>query len=284
MGQLLQKIGFIGAGNMGEAMIGALIQAGVFAPDRIFVHDIRPEVPERLQKTYKIEALPDNLAILRKCDAVVLAVKPQSMDRLLSDLTGQNAFNGLAGRKLILSIAAGIRIKKFEERIYPSLGVENRRQLPILRVMPNTPALVRSGISGVCANAHATREDMQAATTILSAMGEVIECREKDMDALTAMSGSGPAYCFYLAEAMIEAGIRLGFDADTAARLTRATLKGAVALMEHQHEPPEALRRRVTSPGGTTQAAIAVFETHALKQVIGEAILAAAQRSRELSE
>ncbi len=283
MAQLKQNIGFIGAGNMGEAMISALIRSGVCEPDRIFVYDIREPRLEELKTVYKIKALPGTGEIIRHCDVIVFAVKPQSMDPLLSEVSSQNAFDGLTEKKLIISIAAGIRIKKFEDRIYPKLALEARKQIPILRVMPNTPAMVLSGISGVCANSYATPEDMQAAKTILSAMGEVIECQEKDMDSLTAMSGSGPAYCFYFAEAMIEAGIQLGFDPDTAARLTLGTLKGALALMELQHQPPEELRARVTSPGGATQAAIAVFEAHTLKQVIREAIAAAAKRSKELS-
>jgi len=156
--------------------------------------------------------------------------------------------------------------------------------MPVLRVMPNTPALVLSGMSGVCANEYATAEDMEIAKTILSAMGQVFECQEKDMDAVTAMSGSGPAYGFYLVEAMIEAGISLGIEKQKAEKITIATLKGALALLESQKESAEELRKKVTSPGGTTEAAINYLDSNKVKKHIENAIIAAAQRSKALSE
>jgi pyrroline-5-carboxylate reductase len=142
---------------------------------------------------------------------------------------------------------------------------------------------VGAGVSGLCANIHATPEDIETAKNILLTMGTVLECKEKDMDAVTAMSGSGPAYCFYILEAMMKAGLELGFTATTAADLTVSTFKGALALLEHQKKPPGELRRKVTSPGGTTEAAIRILDDHGVKDSIVSAIHAAARRSKELS-
>ena len=149
--------------------------------------------------------------------------------------------------------------------------------------MPNAPALVLAGISGMSANRYAKPDDIQIAKTILGALGSVIEFNEADLDAVTALSGSGPAYVFYLIESMIAGGISNGLDAQQAARLTLETLKGAIKLMEERKEPPEDLRRKVTSPGGTTEAALKVLEQNHVKKDIVAAITAATQRSRELS-
>ena len=149
--------------------------------------------------------------------------------------------------------------------------------------MPNTPALVLKGVSGLSANRHASSEDVQSAQRILAAMGSVVIFEESDLDAVTALSGSGPAYAFFLAESMIDAGIALGLTPEKARELTIGTMKGAVAMMEAGNEPPEELRRKVTSPGGTTEAAFKVFDKNNVRQVIVDALTAAADRSRELS-
>jgi pyrroline-5-carboxylate reductase len=150
--------------------------------------------------------------------------------------------------------------------------------------MPNTPALVGAGVSGLCANIHANETDIETAKKILLPMGKVLECEETEMDAVTAMSGSGPAYCFYFVESMIKAGMELGFPEATAADLTISTFKGAIALLEQLQHSPENLRRAVTSPGGTTEAAIRVFDENKVKDSIILAIQAAARRSKDLSQ
>jgi len=284
MPKLNQKIGFVGAGNMGQAMIGALIKSGCSAPFNIFISDIRQDQTSVLKKKYGINILLSNTKVVEACDVIIFAVKPQSIDKMLSDLLSDYDVEASIQRKLFISIAAGTRLEKIENYLYASLDVDKRKKMPILRVMPNTPALVMAGMSGVCANAYATQKDMQVAEKILSAMGQVIEFQEKDMDAVTAMSGSGPAYCFYLVEAMIDAGIKLGIDKQVAAKMTIATLKGAIVLLESQKESAEELRKKVTSPGGTTEAAINFMETNSVKQHIENAIIAAAERSRELSK
>lgn len=277
------KIGFIGAGNMGQAMIGALVQSKAAFPANIFVCDLRQEQTEQLKAVYNISVLPDPGAIVAGCDVIIFAVKPQSIDSLLGNLKEKNAFIPGAGKRIFISIAAGIPIKTFESYIYEGANTQQKKQLPILRVMPNTPALVLSGVSGLCANAFAMPEDTAIARTILSAMGQVFEFPESQMDAVTAVSGSGPAYCFYLAEAMTAAAEKLNFSSEDAAAMTLATLKGAVALLENQSDSAGELRQKVTSPGGTTEAAIRVLEDHDVKQHLMDAIFAAARRSSELS-
>jgi pyrroline-5-carboxylate reductase len=215
------------------------------------------------------------------CDIVVLAVKPQQMADVLKQITGQNEY-GVPRRKLVISIAAGVPLAKLEGLLYPRLSRSDNENLPIIRVMPNTPALVLSGMSGMTPNRYAITDDINAARAILEAMGKVIEFKEDDLDAVTALSGSGPAYLFYLAESMIQAGINMGLDPDDSSILTNTTLKGSVALMEEMGEAPEALRKRVTSPGGTTEEAVRVMEKRKVKEAIVEAIAAAARRSKEL--
>ncbi len=278
------KIGFIGAGNMGTAMVGALIRSGDFPPERIYVSDKNKEQTDALKSLYDLCVATGNTEIVKTCDIIVFAVKPQIIDHVLADLAAEKAFDDLTRRKLFISIAAGIRLRKFEAVIYSGKDDPARQQMPILRVMPNTPALVQAGMSAVCANSHASENDLQTARSILSAMGEVYLCDESRMDAITAISGSGPAYCFYLVESMVAAGQQLGLPAADARELTVATLAGALKLLVLENEAPEALRRKVTSPGGTTEAAIRVMDENGVKNAIVSAIAAAAERSRQLSD
>jgi len=277
-----RKIGFIGAGNMGDAITGALIQAEIFSPPMIYMSDISQDRLNTLRETYGIQTMNDNVRLFSECDIVILAVKPQQMAQVLSEIAGRKTY-GISGRKLVVSIAAGIPIQKIEGLLYPPLDQVARKNLPIIRVMPNTPSLVLAGISGMSANQNAVPEDMEICRAILEAMGKVVEFEEGKLNAVTALSGSGPAYVFYMTEAMTEGGISAGLEPADAAELTLATLKGAVKLMEERKESPESLRRKVTSPGGTTEAALKVMKARDFKQIITEAILAAARRSEELS-
>jgi len=276
-----KKTGFIGAGNMAEAIIGAITRTGVISSSMVYASDVNTERLNMLKKTYGISGVADNVKLFSMCDIVVLAVKPQHMADVLQQLTSQNEYS-VPRRKLVISIAAGVPLVKLESLLYSPLSKGENENLPIIRVMPNTPALVLAGMSGMTPNRHALPDDINAARTILEAMGKVIEFKEDDLDAVTALSGSGPAYVFYLAESMIQAGINLGLDPYDASILTNTTLKGAVALMEEMNESPELLRRRVTSPGGTTEEAFKVLEKKKVKEAIAEAIAAAAKRSKEL--
>lgn len=274
-------IGLIGGGNMGEAITGAMIRSKLYDPSMIFISDVSKQRLETLRKTYGVNVTDDNQMLFSKCDIVILAVKPQMMEAALSELIPPSF--EIRGRKLIISIAAGIPIQKLEALLYANLNDESRKNLPIIRVMPNTPALVLEGMSGMSVNANTLPDDTSAARGILESMGSVLEFDEKDLDAVTALSGSGPAYVFYLVESMIEAGIKLGLEPKDASILTLKTVKGALKLMEERDESPESLRRKVMSPGGTTEAAINVMELNEVKRDIIEAIAAAARRSKELS-
>lgn len=267
---------------MGQAMIGALITSGSANPEDILVCDVIPALTKALAAQYGVTVSADNTAIIQACDVIIFAVKPQSIKALLSALQAGNAFRNPPGRKLFISIAAGIPIRTFEDYIYDGADDRDKRRMPILRVMPNTPALVLSAMSGLCANGFATADDRQIARKILGAMGKVMEFPESDMDAVTAVSGSGPAYCFYLVESMIEAAERLGIPSPQASEMTIQTLKGALMLLEKQKISPTELRRRVTSPGGTTEAAVRVLDHRGVREIIIDAITAAAHRSREL--
>lgn len=279
---LNKKTGFIGAGNMGEAFVGAIIKSNLLSPSKIYVSDINEERLAVFRSNYGISAINDNIKLFSKCDIVILAVKPQQIDKVLTEITNQKDYM-IPAKKLIISIAAGIPLQKIENLLYTPLDKKSRTKLPIIRVMPNTPALVLSGMSGMSANRYASVEDVNIVKTLLEAMGKVLEFNENDLDAVTALSGSGPAYVFYLIESMIEGGINAGLDPNDAYTLTIATLKGSLALMEKLNESPETLRKKVTSPGGTTEAAFKILENNGVKQNIIDAIAAAALRSKELS-
>ena len=282
MTKLNFKTGIIGAGNMGEAFAGAMIKAKIFSPSMIFLSDINQTRLDFLNKKYGVLTTTDNVKLFLDCDVVLLAVKPQHIKNLLEQISLDEKYS-VARRKIVISIAAGIPIHKIEKFLYAPLDEKIQKNLPVIRVMPNTPSLVLSGMSGISLNKNVSKEDYGISVTILEAMGKVIKFDEKALDAVTALSGSGPAYVFYLIESMIEGGVKLGLDPKDAFTLTLSTLKGAVALIEDLKESPEALRQKVTSPGGTTEAAIKVFEEKKVKDCIVEAMTAAATRSKELS-
>lgn len=283
MSLLNKKIGLIGCGNMGEAIVGAMVKGHIADPAMIMVSDAVMDRLDHIRSTYHVLTTQDNVDVFLENDVVVLAVKPQQMGPLLSDISRHKSYR-IAQRKIVISIAAGISLKTIEKTLYAPLEPAARQRLPLIRVMPNTPALVLAGISGMSPNQYATAEDRKVAQTILKAMGSVIEFDEDDLDAVTALSGSGPAYVFYLVESMIAAGVTIGLEAGDAKTLTLATLKGALALLEQREESPEQLRKQVTSPGGTTEAALEVLGRSKVKESIIDAICAAKDRAKALSE
>lgn len=270
-----RRILFIGGGNMASAMIGGLVDSGVPAAQ---VGVIEPVAAARqsLQDRHGITVFADAAGIdaALRFDAIVLAVKPQQAGAALA------ASRGLLGRNsqaVLISIAAGL-----DMGLLATMSGGHPR---IIRAMPNTPALIGQGIAGLYAPAGVDPQDRAIAQAILASTGQVVVVdHEKLIDTVTAVSGSGPAYAFYLMEAMIEAGIAGGLDAAAARSLAIHTVKGAALLALASDEAPETLRARVTSPAGTTAAAVAVLEQQQVKASIGMAIRAAAVRSRELSE
>jgi pyrroline-5-carboxylate reductase len=282
MRKLEKKIGLIGAGNMGEAMINGLIKSGLCGSAQIWASDVRAARLRQLKETYRINTTQDNTELFDQVDIVILAVKPQHMDEVLQALAGTFP-RTMKGVKLIISIAAGFPMKRIEGHLYTPLDENSKGLLPIVRVMPNTPALVLSGMAGMSGNRYAKEADLGQARIILEAIGKVIEFDEEDLDAVTALSGSGPAYVFYVVESLVEAGAGLGLRPSSALMLTLETIKGSIRLLEETGEAPASLRKKVTSRGGTTEAAFRVLESHRVKERLVEAVRTAAQRSKELS-
>jgi pyrroline-5-carboxylate reductase len=264
------NITFIGGGNMATAMIGGLLQKG-WSADTICAVDVDDGARSRLGRDLKVKTAAELNAGTASADCVVLAVKPQHVRQAAL------ALRPFVGAQLVISIAAGIRLRDLSRW----LGGYQR----IVRVMPNTPALVSSGISGLCAMSAVSREDRERSEKILGAVGTTLWLQsEEQMDAITAVSGSGPAYVFYFIEALAQAAVELGCNAADARRLALETFAGAVRLAQGSGEDPAALRARVTSKGGTTERAIGVMETQGLARIVAQAVRAAAERSRELGE
>jgi len=278
-----KRIGFIGAGNMGEAIISGLIKSNLCKAGQIWASDVRGARLSELKKLYKINTAENNAGLFDAVDIVVLSVKPQQMKEVLDGLS-RVVVHKIETPTLLISIAAGFPIRMIEKHLYNRLDENSRRLLPIVRVMPNTPALVLAGMAGMSGNRYVRESDLSAARMILGAIGKVIEFKEKELDAVTALSGSGPAYVFYFVEALIEAGTRLGLKKSDALTLILETIKGSVKLLEETGETPLSLRKKVTSKGGTTEAALGVLKKHSVKDLLIKAIIAAAQRSRQLSE
>lgn len=283
MEKLNGPLGFIGAGNMAEAMTGAIIAANILAASQITVCDIDPSKLQALKTRFGVNTCDDPAHLFSTSSIVIFAVKPQVLDTVLESLASSPRFEPKE-KKLLLSIAAGIPIVRMEQRLYKNLDEQTKKNLPIIRVMPNTPSLVLTGMSGYCLNAMADAHDGETAETILSSMGKTLKCSETLMDAVTAVSGSGPAYFFFVVEAMVEAGVKLGLTREDAMCLSVQTMKGAAALLEQSGDDPEILRKKVTSPGGTTEAAIRVFTESGMKDIIHNALDAAAKRANELSK
>ena len=265
------NITFIGGGNMAAALIGGLLQQGA-ARERIRVVEIDAAARQRLERDHGVAAFPAvAAAALSGSDVIVLAVKPQQMREAAQSLAP------LLGEALVVSIAAGIRTAELARW----LGGARR----IVRAMPNTPALVRAGVSGMFATAGASPEDRSRADALLGAVGETVWlAREEQLDAVTAVSGSGPAYVFYFIEALEAAGRELGLEAGQARTLALGTFLGAARLAHASRDEPAVLRARVTSKGGTTERAIAALEADHVQAALVRAVRAAAERSRELGD
>ena len=263
------NICFIGGGNMAGALIGGLLSQG-FSADEISVVEINPENRERLSRDFGVRAVEGLKEGVDGSEAIVLAVKPQQLQELLASLAP------LLSDQLLISIAAGIRAVD----IARWAGTRS-----VVRAMPNTPALIQSGITGMYALPEAGPEQREVAQRILSAVGEVIWLLDEAMmDSVTAISGSGPAYVFYMMEALQQAAVELGFSDEDARKLGLATFLGASKLAVGSADPVSVLRARVTSKNGTTERAILSMEANHVKQHIVDAAKAAAARSRELGD
>ena len=267
------RIAFIGGGNMAASLIGGLRAQGLPA-SAICASDPGADRRTELHDAHGIDTFADNAQAVAGADVVVLAVKPQVMQTVCRDLAPH-----LQANQLIVSIAAGITCASLQQW----LGADTPRA--IVRCMPNTPALLRQGVSGLFANAAVSDEQKRQAEQLLSAVGLALWLdREELIDAVTAVSGSGPAYFFLLIEAMTAAGEQLGLPRDIAAELTLHTALGAARMACESDVEAAELRRRVTSPNGTTEAAIKAFQAGGLEALVQQAMDAAARRSAELAE
>jgi len=268
----METIGFIGSGNMAEALIKGIITARLYEPENILVSDIRPERLNFLAKEYHVQPVDKNANLAAKVDILILSVKPQNMTEALESIK-----DAIKQETLVISIAAGIKTAKIAE----ALG-----DMAIVRVMPNTPALIGEGASALFANDKA-KPMLQKAKSLFSAVGKAVVVDDEDLiDAVTAVSGSGPAYFFLLMEEMIKAASQLGLAENVAKDLVLQTAKGAGLLAveaDKKGESPAELRKKVTSPGGTTEAAVAVFEQGKFGALVTSAIEKAHERSKQLS-
>jgi len=275
------KIGFIGSGNMAEAIIAGLIKTGICKADKIIASDKSQQRTGYLCKSFGINAATSNREVFETSEIIILSIKPQNMKEVLEEIKPETS---ATEKKIIISIAAGIQINFLEKILYSGLEENQKKLFPISRVMPNTPGLAGAGMTGICFNRSISDIDSETVKNIFGSMGKTLICTESEMDGITAMSGSGPAYVFFFMESMISAGKELGFSDEASLLLTMETFKGAVKLMETLNEAPEILRKKVTSPGGTTEAAIKQMESSGVKTEIIKGIMAASVRSKELSK
>jgi pyrroline-5-carboxylate reductase len=265
------KIGFLGGGRMAEALIKGISHAGLFAAEQIVAVDPAEDRRQLLAKQYKINVAEDS-AVLADCEIVVLAVKPQVLSGLLQSKRAH--FNK---KQLVISIAAGVSLGVLESSLS---GCDCR----LVRVMPNTPALIMEGAAALCGGRLANADDLKAATAIFDAVGKSVVLDEAAMDAVTGLSGSGPAYVFSFIEALIDGGVKVGLNRDVAETLALQTVLGSVKLAIDSGKHPADLRAMVTSPGGTTIAGLHEMERAGFQGIIMDAVEAATRRSRELGE
>jgi pyrroline-5-carboxylate reductase len=265
------RIGFLGAGAMAEALAGGLVASGIPVAS-LRLSDPDPTRRKHVEQTLGLATTDDNAALVAASDLVVLAVKPQVVPAVLGALAGERDL----ARPLWVSIAAGVRIARLEA----ALGAGAR----VVRAMPNTPALVRSGATAICGNTAATAEDLSRAHALFASVGTCWTApREALLDAVTGLSGSGPAYVFVFLEALGDAGVRMGLPHDAAYQLAFQTVLGAAKLAIEDGRHPAALKDQVTSPGGTTIAGLERLEAGGLRAAVYDAVAAATRRSEELA-
>jgi pyrroline-5-carboxylate reductase len=266
-----KKIVVIGGGKMGEVITSGILAAGLGQPGSVTVTDIVPDRLAYLKGKYAVATTEDNRKAAREADIIVLAVKPQGIDDVLKELAPV-----IDRKKLVISIAAGIPIRIIAGHL--------KKGVPIVRVMPNTPALVGEGAAALAAGENASGADLAAARMIFDALGVTVVVKEDLMDAVTGLSGSGPAYAFIIIDALSDGGVLMGLPRDVALKLAAQTILGAAKLYLDSLKHPGELRDMVTSPGGTTIAGIHALERGGLRSALIHAVEAATLRSKELGK
>lgn len=268
----MKKIGFIGCGNMGEAILSGILQANILSENQIFVHTRSNDNLQRLKKMYGIETCDSNTDVYNLCDYVILAIKPNQFEDVIEEL--RPIFDE---DKVVISIAAGITLAKLEEYF-------DSEQLKAIRVMPNTPVFVSEGMSAICANDNAISSDLQFVSNIFASIGKAIEVNEEDMHAVVASSGSSPAYVYMFIDAMIQEAMRQGLSYEVAKELSTQSVLGAAKMVLSSDETPSQLKDNVCSPNGTTIEAVNVLEEEKLSTIIAKAMERCANKSRKMSK
>ncbi len=265
-----EKIGFIGIGNMGEALLRGILDSGLFSSDSISASDINKEKLDFLSKELGIIAIENNCELVKKSEIILIALKPDIISKVLSEISSE-----LQQPRWCISIAAGINTSMIEEKLSDGIAV--------VRVMPNTPAMVREGMSAISPGKYAKEEHLNKTKQIFRAVGKAIVVQEKHMDIVTALSGSGPAFIFLIIESLIDAGVQLGLNRSDASIMAVQTVLGSSKMLIDTQEHPAILKNKVTSPGGTTAVGLYELEKGGVRTSIINAVSAAANRSKQIS-
>jgi len=265
-----ERIGFIGIGNMGEALLRGIINSGLIPSSRIFASDVNTEKLKNLSDELGINAVDNNHDLVDKSDIILIALKPDVIRVVLSQIS-----SSLRYPKWCISIAAGVTITAIESLL--------QEGTPFLRVMPNTPALVSEGMTAICPGTHANEEHLDKTKQIFQAVGKAIVLQEKLMDVVTALSGSGPAFVFLIIEALADAGVQLGLSRSDASLMAVQTVLGSSKMLIETQEHPAVLKNKVTSPGGTTAVGLYELERNGVRSAIIDAVVSATTRSKQLS-
>ncbi len=262
-------IGFIGAGAMAEAILAGIIKAKLVHPDHVVISDINAQRLAYLTDLYNVRAVEDNNMVVQKADVIILAVKPYLVKDVLTGVA-----SSISDRHLLISVAAGLSTGYLASCL--------KERVPIVRVMPNTPSLVGAGASALSAGESVSDEAMELAKSLFDSVGRSVIVRESDMDAVTGISGSGPAYMYLIIEALADAGVKAGLARSTAIELAAQTMMGAAKMVLETGDHPAVLKDKVTTPGGTTITGLHVLEQGNIRATLIDAVLAAARRSQEL--
>jgi pyrroline-5-carboxylate reductase len=266
-----KTLGFVGAGNMAEALVKGLLHAKVVPPEGIIVSDVKTDRLAHFTQEHGVRTTQDNHELVRASDVIVLSVKPQVIDKVLGLFGGD-----IKTTQLVISVAAGVPVSAIEARLPEGTHV--------VRTMPNTPATVQAGATAISAGTHATEDDLEVARALFSAVGRVVTLDETLLDAVTGLSGSGPAYVMLMIEAMADGGVKVGLHRDTALLLAAQTVYGSAKLLLETGEHPGRLKDMVTSPGGTAIAGLHTLESGGLRRTLIDAVEAATNRSAQLGE
>jgi pyrroline-5-carboxylate reductase len=266
-----KTLGFIGAGNMAEALVKGLLHAKVVPPEGIIVSDVKAERLAHFTQEHGVRTTQDNHELLRSCEVIVLSVKPQVIDKVLAVIG-----DDVKSTQLVISVAAGVPVSAIEGRLPEGTHV--------IRTMPNTPATVQAGATAIAPGTHATEADLDIARALFSAVGRVVTLDESLLDAVTGLSGSGPAYVMLMIEALADGGVKVGLHRDTALLLAAQTVYGSAKLLLETGEHPGRLKDMVTSPGGTAIAGLHTLESGGLRRTLIDAVEVATNRAAQLGE